>query len=53
MKGFVITSVLAAVLFRLKWLFAKRAAKTDPVDIEALKKVDYRRASGNGGGGSR
>ena len=47
MKGFVIVSVLATVLFRLKWLFAKRAAKKDPVDVETLKKASFPRSGGH------
>ena len=47
MKGFVIVSVLAAVIFALKWLYARRAAKTDPVDAKALQKTSFPRSSGH------
>ena len=47
MKGFLFVSVLAAVLFALKWVFARWAADRDPVDAKALEKANF-----PGGGGS-
>lgn len=47
MKGIVFLSALAGILFPLKMLYARRKAKTDPVDPEALKKTDFRNSSGN------
>lgn len=47
MKGFVFVSALIGILFPLKALWARRKAKTDPVDAEALSKVDYPNSSGN------
>ncbi len=47
MKGFVFVTALAGLLFPLKALFARRKAKSDPVDIESLKKVDFRHVDGN------
>ncbi|NNE86876.1 MAG: hypothetical protein HKN27_02270 [Silicimonas sp.] len=46
MKGFVFVSALIGVLFPLKAIYARWAAKKDPVDVEALKKTHYH----NGGG---
>ncbi len=48
MKGFIFVCVLAAVLFALKWAYARIAAKKDPVDIKSLKKVEFPAPSGEG-----
>lgn len=47
MKGIVFLSALIGILFPLKALYARRMAKKDPVDPEALKKVNFPNSSGH------
>lgn len=47
MKGFVFLSALTGILFPLKALYARRLAQTDPVDPDALKKVNFLNSSGH------
>lgn len=47
MKGIVFLSALIGILFPLKALYAKRKAKTDPVDPETLKKASFPNSSGH------
>ena len=47
MKGIVFLSALAGILFPLKALYARRKAKTDPVDPESLKKAHFPSSSGH------
>ena len=46
MKGIVFLSALAGILFPLKALYARRAARRDPLDPETLKAVNFSHSSG-------
>ena len=48
MKGFIIVCVLAALLFAFKWAYARMAAKKDPVDLAALKQIEFPAPDGDG-----
>ena len=49
MKGLAFVIGLIGTLVPLQALYARWAAKRDPIDREALKKVDFRNATGAGG----
>ena len=49
MKGFLTVFGLLAALLPLKALYARKAAARDPIDADALKKVNFMNATGSGG----